>query len=200
MEHMIITIGCEYGAGGPEIGRRIADELGIEYYNRDLVDKVVEQLGVDRNLVVRADEGDSNVRYSFETQYGPRYANLSERVVYMQCEVIRKFADNGSCVIIGRCANYILRDRSDALNLFIYAPEDIRVKSVMDHQGIEENEAREKIRYNDEQLHIRYKYLTGTYRGDRHERHMMIDSSLLGWEGTSEYLLQLIDLRFGGIH
>ena len=131
MEHMIITIGCEYGAGGPEIGRRIADELGIEYYNRDLVDKVVEQLGVDRNLVVRADEGDSNVRYSFETQYGPRYANLSERVVYMQCEVIRKFADNGSCVIIGRCANYILRDRSDALNLFIYAPEDIRVKSVM---------------------------------------------------------------------
>lgn len=92
MKHKVITIGCEYGAGGPEIGKRIAQALGIEFYDRDLVDKVVEQIGVDRDLVKKADAG-SNVLYSFETQYGPRYANLTNRVIYNQFEVIQKFAE-----------------------------------------------------------------------------------------------------------
>ena len=105
MKHKVITIGCEYGAGGPEIGKRIAQALGIEFYDRDLVDKVVEQIGVDRDLVKKADAG-SNVLYSFETQYGPRYANLTNRVIYNQFEVIQKFAEKSSCVIIGRCSNY----------------------------------------------------------------------------------------------
>ena len=99
MKHKVITIGCEYGAGGPEIGKRIAQALGIEFYDRDLVDKVVEQIGVDRDLVKKADAG-SNVLYSFETQYGPRYANLTNRVIYNQFEVIQKFAEKSSCVII----------------------------------------------------------------------------------------------------
>ena len=105
MKHKVITIGCEYGAGGPEIGKRIAQALGIEFYDRDLVDKVVEQIGVDRDLVKKADAG-SNVLYSFETQYGPRYANLTNRVIYNQFEVIQKFAEKSSCVIIGRCSKH----------------------------------------------------------------------------------------------
>lgn len=168
MKHKVITIGCEYGAGGPEIGKRIAQALGIEFYDRDLVDKVVEQIGVDRDLVKKADAG-SNVLYSFETQYGPRYANLTNRVIYNQFEVIQKFAEKSSCVIIGRCSNYILKDRKEAAEL---------------------------VKYHDEMLHSRYKYMTGSYRGDRKGRHMMIDSSVLGWEKTAQYMLQMIDLRF----
>ena len=76
MKHKVITIGCEYGAGYPEIGKRIAQALGIEFYDRDLVDKVVEQIGADRDLGKKADAG-SNVLYSFETQYISRYANLT---------------------------------------------------------------------------------------------------------------------------
>ena len=77
-DHIIITIGCEYGAGGPQIGKMLADALGIEYYDRDLVDKVVNQLGVSRGLVEQADQK-TNVQYAFETSLGPRYANLSNR-------------------------------------------------------------------------------------------------------------------------
>lgn len=195
MKHMVITIGCEYGSGGAEIGKEIAKALGIEYYDRDLVDQVVEQIGVDRELVQKADH-EKNVKYSFETQYGPRYANLTNRVISTQFEVIQKFAEKSSCVIIGRCSNFILKERTDCLNIFIYAPDDVRIKSVMETQHLSKKEATEKVKYHDDMFHSRYEYMTGTDIGDRSERHLLIDSSLLGWDKTAQYLLQLIDLRY----
>lgn len=195
MKHFVITIGCEYGSGGPEIGKIIADSLNIKYYDRDLVDGVVEKLGVNRELVEKADTGD-NVKYSFETKLGPRYANLTNRVIYTQFEVIQKFAKKSSCVIIGRCSDYILKDRKDCLNIFIYAPKDFRIQNIMEKNNVSKKEAAELVKYNDEMLHSRYKYVTGTYRGDRKNRNMLIDSSVLGIYKTAEYIMQLIDLRF----
>ena len=195
MKHIVITIGCEYGSGGPEIGKAIAEALGIEFYDRDLVDKVVEKIGVEKELVEKADS-ERNVKYSFDTKFGPKYANLTNRVIYNQFDVITKLAEQSSCVIIGRCSDYVLRDRKDTLNLFIYAPEDVRIKSVMEKNGVSAKEAAEMVKYHDERLHSRYKYMTGTYRGDRRNRHLMIDSSVLGWDDTVRYLLEFIELRF----
>lgn len=192
-DHYIITIGCEYGAGGPQIGRMLADALGIEYYDRDLVDKVVNQLGVDRGLVEQADQK-TNVQYAFETSLGPRYANLSNRVIFTQNEVINDLANKSSCVIIGRSANYLLRDRDDVLDIFIYAPKDVRVESIMEQDKVDKKKAQEIVEYNDEMNHSRHKYITGTHRGDRHGRDILIDSSMLGWERTAKYLLMLVEM------
>ena len=122
MKHMVITIGCEYGAGGPEIGKMLAKALGIEYYDRDLVDKIINDLDVDKELVEKADKG-TNVPYTFETTLGPRYANLTNKVISLQYQAMHKMADQSSCVIIGRSANYLLQDRDDLINIFIYAPD-----------------------------------------------------------------------------
>lgn len=195
-KHIVVTIGCEYGSGGVEIGKAVAEALGVEYYDRDLVDAVVEQTGIERDLIEKADT-DTNVTYSFDTKFGPRYANLTNRVIAVQFDVIHQLAEKSSCVIIGRCSDYILRDRDDCLNVFIYAPKSVRVKTTMEKNGVSEKEAEEMVEYYDEQLHTRYKYMTGTYRGDRKNRHMLIDSSVLGWEKTVKYILQLIELRFG---
>lgn len=135
MKHFIINIGCEYGSGGPDIGKMVAESLGIPFYDRDLVDQVVEKLGVDRDLVEKADSGEENVKYEFDTTFGPRYANLTNRVIYTQFEVIHKLAAKSSCVIIGRCSNYILKDRDDCLNIFVYAPEEYKVKHIMEQKG-----------------------------------------------------------------
>ena len=89
MKHFIVNIGCEYGSGGPDIGKMVAESLGIPFYDRDLVDQVVEKLGVDRDLVEKADSGEENVKYEFDTTFGPRYANLTNRVIYTQFEVIQ---------------------------------------------------------------------------------------------------------------
>ncbi len=195
MKHIVITVGCEYGSGGPEIGKAIAENFGIEYYDRDLVDKVVEKIGIERELVEKVDEG-NNVKHSFDTKFGPRYANLTNVVIHNQFEVIHKLAEQSSCVIIGRCSDYILKDRTDCLNIFVYAPTEKRIKTIMEQNQISEKEAAEMVKYYDELHHSRYKYMTGTYRGDRHNRHIMIDSSVLGWDKTVKYLSQMIELRF----
>ena len=198
MKHFVITLGCEYGSGGPDIGRMIADSLGIKFYDRALIDKIVDQLGVERKLVEKADTGDK-ILYEFDTKLGPRYANLTNRVIYTQFEVIRKFAEESSCLIVGRCSDYILKDRSDCLNIFVYAPEEYRIKHIMEQKNISEAEAKDLVRYNDDMLRARYKYMTGTTRGDRNMRHLMVDSSVLGLAKTAKYIMQFIDLRFENI-
>ena len=192
MDKKVITIGCEFGAGGPQIGRMLSETLGIEYYDRDLVDKIAHQLGVDKELVEKADT-EKRVQYEFETTLGPRYANLTNKVIYLQQQAIEKMAER-PCGIIGRSANYILQDHKDVLNLFIYAPKEIRVRSVMEQLGVDRAKALDMIDSNDIQLHERHKYITGTYRGDRHGRDLLIDSSMLGWEGTAKYILMLLEM------
>ena len=194
MKHFVITVGCEYGSGGPEIGKMLAKSLGIEYYDRDLVDKVVEKIGVEKHLVEEADNKNF-VPYGIETSLGTRYANLSNKVIYTQFDVIRKMAKS-SCVIIGRCSDYILKGQDDVVNVFIYAPVDVRVRTIMEKMNLSERHAKEMIRDCDNALHRRYKNITGTYRGDRHNRHLLVDSSVLGWEKTAKFIKSFVEMRF----
>lgn len=195
MKHFVISVGCEYGSGGPAIGKKIADDLGIEYYDRDLIDQIIERTGVSKRLLDMADAGVDVKGVSMDAKAagGPtKYANLTDRVVYIQTQVVKKLAERSSCVIIGRCADYILRDRTDCLNVFIYAPDDERIKTICDVKGCTEEEARRLMDMNDKMNHARYKQITGIYRGDRHNRHILMDSSLLGIEGTAKYIEELV--------
>ena len=190
MKHFVITVGCEFGSGGPEIGKMLAKSLGIEYYDRDLVDKVVEKIGVEKHLVEEADNKNF-VPYGIETSLGTRYANLSNKVIYTQFDVIRKMAKT-SCVIIGRCSE----GQENVVNVFIYAPTEVRIKTIMEKMNLSERHAAEVIRDYDNALHRRYKYITGTYRGDRHNRHLLVDSSVLGWEKTAKFIKSFVEMRF----
>ena len=194
MKHFVITVGCEFGSGGPEIGKMLAKSLGIEYYDRDLVDKVVEKIGVEKHLVEEADNKNF-VPYGIETSLGTRYANLSNKVIYTQFDVIRKMAKT-SCVIIGRCIDYIQKGQENVVNVFIYAPTEVRIKTIMEKMNLSERHAAEVIRDYDNALHRRYKYITGTYRGDRHNRHLLVDSSVLGWEKTAKFIKSFVEMRF----
>lgn len=194
MKHFVITVGCEFGSGGPEIGKMLAKSLGIEYYDRDLVDKVVEKIGVEKHLVEEADNKNF-VPYGIETSLGTRYANLSNKVIYTQFDVIRKMAKT-SCIIIGRCSDYILKGQDDVVNVFVYAPTEVRIKTIMEKMNLSERHAAEVIRDYDNALHRRYKYITGTYRGDRHNRHLLVDSSVLGWEKTAKFIKSFVEMCF----
>ena len=194
--HFIITVGCEYGSGGPQIAKMVADRLGIEYYNRDLVDKVVAQIGVDKGLVEEADTK-IGVRYAFDTSYGVRYANLSNRVIDAQFQAINDFANKSSCVIVGRSSDYILRNRDDVLNVFIYAPQEDEIAAVMKEKGIKNmRKAKEEWESVDKAQHARHEYITGKKRGDRHTRDMLINSSILGWDETADMIIDMIDRKF----
>ena len=200
---LIITVGCEYGCKGPEIAQRIADDLGIPCYDRDLIDDIIEEAGFSKDLLDKAEKGHA-IRGRDTGDVDPkklgaiRYHNLTDRVVFLQRETVRRLATRGSCVFVGRCADHILRHADvKTLNVFIYAPSDVRLKTVMREHNLGKAEAELLITKSDEDLHARYKQVTGTYRGDRHNRHMLIDSSLLGAERTAELIERLAFAHFG---
>lgn len=195
MKHFVVTVGCEFGSGGPEIGKMLASAMGIEYYNRDLVDKIVEKTGVDRALSNQNDAQEF-LPFGMHPSLGIRYANLSNTVIYTQFEVIQKMARH-SCVIIGRCSDYMLRDEPNIMNVFIYAPEEARIQTVARAMHVTPERAAALIHDYDSMLHRRYKYITGTYRGDRHNRHLLVDSSVLGWERTARFIQEFVTMRFG---
>lgn len=200
-KQFVISVGCEYGCLGQEIGKKIAMDFGIAYYDRELVDEIMEEAGFSKDLAEKAEAGidvRGKAAKTAVTAGGPtKYTNLTKRMVYIQKEVIKKLAARGSCVFIGRCSDYILREQDNCLNVFIYAPEEVRIKNVMDGHKLTRDDAILLIRKNDEMLHARYKQMTGTYRGDRHNRHLLIDSSLLGFDGTVKLIEDVADQVFG---
>ena len=202
MRHLVITIGCEYGAKGNAIGRKIAEDLNIKFYNRELVDEIIEEVGIPKEIMEKVEEGgtiagkgaEGDVRGSFS-----KYADLTDRAIHVQKQIIRKLAEKESCVIIGRSADYILKD-SDKINLlraFIYAPDDVRIHNIMESHNLTEKDARILLLEKDKRYHKRHLALTGSNRGDCHNRNILIDSSYLGIEGTADYIEELVRRKFG---
>ena len=191
MAHLVITIGCEYGAKGNMIGRKVAKDLEIKFYDRDTVDKIIKEVGIPKEIMEKVEEGgtiagkgaEGDVRGSFS-----KYADLTQRAIHVQKTIIRKLADRESCVIIGRSADYILKEQKPILRIFIYSPEDVRIENVMKSHNFSAEDAKLFITEKDKRYHKRHLALTGSNRGDRHNRDMLIDSSLLGVDGTAELI------------
>ena len=191
MKHMVITIGCEYGARGNAVGRKVAEDLGIRFYDRELVDAIIDEVGVPKDIMEKVEEGVTIAGKGVQGQERgnfSKYADLTERAIHVQKQIIRKLADRESCVIIGRSADYILKDREDVLRIFIYSPNEVRIKNVMESLNLSEPDAKLLISEKDKRYHKRHLALTGSNRGDRHNRDLLIDSSLLGVERTASYI------------
>lgn len=191
MKHMVITIGCEYGARGNAVGKKVAEDLGIKFYDRELVDAIIDEVGVPQDIMEKVEEGITIAGKGVQGQERgnfSKYADLTERAIHVQKQIIRKLADRDSCVIIGRSADYILKDRDDVLRIFIYSPNEVRIKNVMESHNLSEPDAKLLISEKDKRYHKRHLALTGSNRGDRHNRDMLIDSSLLGVERTAGYI------------
>ena len=173
------------------IGKKVAKDLGIKFYDRDTVDEIIKEVGIPKEIMEKVEEGgtiagkgaEGDVRGSFS-----KYADLTQRAIHVQKTIIRKLADRESCVIIGRSADYILKEQKPILRIFIYSPEDVRIQNVMKCHIFSAEDAKMFITEKDKRYHKRHLALTGSNRGDRHNRDMLIDSSLLGVDGTAELI------------
>lgn len=199
MKHRIITIGCEYGAKGNAIGKIVAEDFQIKFYDRELIDSIIDEVGISRDIIEKVEEGTTIAGKGVKGQERgnfSKYADLTERALHVQKKIIRKLAERESCVIIGRSSDYILRDRPDLLRIFIYAPEEVRVKNVMESHNLSEADARILILEKDKRYHKRHLAMTGSNRGDRQNRDFLLDSSLLGIEGSAQMIEQMADKVF----
>ncbi|MDD7403874.1 MAG: cytidylate kinase-like family protein [Butyribacter sp.] len=191
MGHFIITIGCEYGAKGNAIGKKIAKDMGIPVYDRETVDAIIGEVGIPQDIMDKVESGLTIAGKGVAGQERGSFSKLSDltgRAIHVQKQIIRKLATRESCVFIGRSADYILKDEKNILRVFIYAPEEVRVKNVMESHNLSENDAKLLIAEKEKRYHVRHLAFTGSNRGDRHNRDILLDSSLLGNDETAAYI------------
>ena len=192
---MVITVGRQYGSGGREIGTALANRLGIAYYDDLLLKKAAEESGLCEEMFHSFDERPKSFLYSialdpysFSMSHITSKGSIEQQVYLATYDTIKKLADQGPCVLIGRCADYALKDRTDVINLFITAPLPNRIKRVAMRNGISEDEAKDLIRKKDKDRAAYYNFYSAKEWGDAKSYDLCIDSSLLGIEGTVELL------------
>lgn len=198
---MLITIGRQYGSGGREVGEKLAERLDYAYYDTILIDKAAKDSDLTESIVARYDEklADKwmNISLGMQGANDLHKLPIPLRAVIGQFETIRKIGQQGSAVIVGRCADYVLKERKDVLSIFIHAGMDNRIERVAERNGISKDEARKRIRNTDKKRAAYYEYYTDLKWGDSENYHLCIDSGFWGIDNTVNLLISCIQQRTG---
>lgn len=193
---MIISIGRQHGSGGREIARLLARELGIKCYDKEIVDEAAKHSDFSRDLINAYDEKRMSAFMLHAGGYGlNENFRLNMQVVSAQFDAIREIASKGDCIFVGRCADYILRDHSDLVSVFILGDMDERLKCLERRQGLDVATARKKIKEVDKDRSSFYKYYSDQVWGDAQNYDLCINSSRLGVEGTVKVIMDYIKTR-----
>ena len=184
---VIITIAREHGSSGKQIGKIVAEKLGIPFYYKEMTALAAQESGLDREFIADINTDSPSILHSLY---------LSTEVVQMaivaQDKVIKKIADEGSCVIVGRAADHVLRDRDDVIKIFIYAPEEYRIGRITEVYGDDYETAKKNIKHSDEARASYYKNISGKPWGDPHNYHLMVDSSI-GLEKSADIICSYVE-------
>ena len=196
----IITIGRQTGSCGVEIGQTIAQRLGIKCYDRELLTMAAKESGYTPQLFERHDEKPANsLIYSMAMgaypygpgAYGATEMPLDHKLFLAQFDTIRKIAEKESCVIVGRCADYILRARADCLTVFIHADPDKRAERAVQEYGDREESVQKRLKEKDKRRAAYYQFYTDMKWGEARNYHVCLDSGELGIEKCAEIIEQL---------
>lgn len=193
---MIITIGRQHGSSGREIARLLAEKLNYKCYDKEIVDEAANHSDFSRDLIDAFDEKRMSAFILHAGGYGlNENFRLNMQVVSAQFEAMRNIAEKGNCIFVGRCADYILRDHDDLISVFILGDMDERLKCLERRQGLDEVEARKKLKEVDKDRSSFYRYYSDQTWGDAQNYDMCINSSKLGVEGTVQVILDYIKAR-----
>lgn len=198
----IITIGREFGSGGREIGQKLSQAMGVPFYDKELIARAAKESGFCEEMIQNHDERPTNSflynlvmdTYSFGYNSSALVdMPISHKVFLAQYDTIKKIAEEGSCVIVGRCADYALGEYDNCLNVFIHARMDARIKRIMKRYELPEQKAKEMIVKRDKQRQSYYNYYSSKKWGLSDTYDLSVDSSVLGVDGTVKLIMQFVD-------
>lgn len=194
-EQYIITISREFGSLGRPIARRMSEILGIMYYDRDIVEEVSKQLQLPVPTISDVEERAPGSYFSMRFPLGNMTSDLQNKVFRAQQDIITELADRESCIIVGRCADYVLREKKNLMRVYIYTSYENKYDNCVNNLSMTPCEAKKMIRDVD-QARIAYHMRYAGYMPDEN-KDVQIDSAFLGVEGTAWYLSQAAKHRFG---
>ncbi|MBR0165775.1 MAG: cytidylate kinase-like family protein [Prevotella sp.] len=203
MDKIIINVGRQLGSGGHDIGRMLALDFGAKYYDRELLNLAAKESGFSEKVFEQNDERKGFFKGLFNmgsphVNSGSVYKSSvsQESLFQFQSDAIIKAASEGSCVFVGRCADYVLRDFPNAVNIFITASMEYRVEQIMNKQHLDEEAAKAFIEKRENQRAEYYNYYTGKKWGHAASYDLCIDSSILGIMETEKIIAEFIRKKF----
>ena len=198
MEKKIITISREFGSGGRTMGRKIAEKLGIPFYDKELVDQIAVESGFAPKFVEEHGEhspSGSFFSYAFAPQGVPGIMNglsTADFLWNIQCNVILQLADQGPCVIVGRNADYILKDRPDALHVYVFADVPYRAERIVRLYGESEKSPEQRLAEKDKRRRVNYQHYTGRTWGMAQNYDLCLDTGVLGEDYCAEIVVNAV--------
>lgn len=191
MKKIIITIGRQFGGGGLGVASELGKKLGIPVYDKELITKAAQDSGFSAEFFEQSDE--KKRLFSLSSLFSDAYVTenyMSDRELFkLQSQTILKIAEQGSAVIVGRCSDYILRDMDCVLNVFLTSPEEVRADRICERKGISREEAERLIEEKESKRADYYNYYTFGNWGMASNYDLCIDSSILGIEGTADFII-----------
>ena len=199
MSKKIITISRQYGSGGRLIAQRLSEKLGIPFYDRALIEMAAKESGYEAELFEHiGEQHNSNWFYNlslFGNSTAMQDLPLNDKIFLAQASVIRKVADEGSCVIVGRCADYVLRDRKDCVNVFIHSDLTSRIKRATEQYGLSPVKAGDEINKIDKQRATYYRYYSEKKWGRAENYDLSVYSDGIGLEACTDLILSFVDMK-----
>ena len=204
----IITIGREYGSAGRQIGYKVAEDLGIKLYDREMLERAAKESGICEELFETHDEKPTNsflyslVMDSYSFGYpSSSYTDMpiNHKIFLAQFDTIRKIASEGPCILVGRCADYALEEFNNVLSVFIHADMDARVRRIARIYDLTDAKAKDRIIKTDKKRSSYYNYYTSKRWGDADSYDLCIDSGKMGVDGSVELVLNAIQLKEKGL-
>lgn len=204
MKNLIISVGRQLGSGGRVIARQLAEDFGCRFYDRELLNLAAQESGFSKTFFEQNDENKGFFK-SFFHAHVPHVSDCNfysnklsqENLFKFQSDAIRRAADEGPCVFVGRCADYVLRDRKDMVTIFITADMEQRIRQVCERKGCDRETAEKIISKGDRCRASYYNYYTGKTWGHGESYDLCINSSLMGLERTEEFIKEFIKRRRG---
>jgi uncharacterized membrane protein YczE/cytidylate kinase len=194
-KNFCIVIGRQYGSGGHDYGKHLAAKLGISFYDNEIIDMISGIVDYEPGYIAQNEESMTN-SFLFDLvnqfySYSPENRAPKDSIFEAEIKVIKELAEKESCVIVGRCADYILKDHPDCLRIFLHAPYEVRVKNIVRKEQITEEKARKEIAKKDKQRAYNYRYYTGQIWGLSSNYHLSLDTSL-GEQFMDETIIQAV--------
>ncbi|NNJ30442.1 AAA family ATPase [Lacrimispora defluvii] len=196
MEKFTITITREFGSLGRSIARELSQILGVEFYDRDIVEEVANKLNLPVSTVSNEEE---KSRHSFLPRMFPLGTDeeyMQDIIFDVQKDIILNLAKKSSCILVGRCSDFLLEKEKNNINIFIYASYEKRLQNCVDALGMTESEAKRMILSVDKARNAYHKKYAGYLPGDPEHKQLMIDSSLLGVTGTAKLIAEIVHQLF----
>ena len=199
MTNKVITISRQFGSGGRTIGKKVAEKLGIPYYDKELVDQVAKESGFSHEFIEEIGEYASvtssflfNIAVSAHPMGLIDTMSVSDKLYVCQTNVIRDLAAKGPCVIVGRCADFILKDRPDTLHIFIHSDMEHRAERIVRLYGQSEKTPEQRLRDKDKKRAVNYEHYTGREWGKSQNYTLTLNSGAIGVERCVDLLADLV--------